>query len=387
MPVDTALNAAVALTQELVRLDTRNPPGNEVPAIELLDGRLRAAGFETTVVPYHDGPNRAHVVGRLRGSGERPALLFSGHVDVVPPGETPWTVAPFGGELRDGRLYGRGSADMKGGVAALQVAAEAVARSGRALKGDLVVAFTADEERNCRGAEALAEEPLFDGIGSAIVAEPTSLRLYIAEKGAFWVQLSVFGRTAHGSMPEAGANAVSAMAEFLVRWEDHYPREHPRHPLLGTPTLNVGTIHGGVKTNVVPDRCVVELDMRTVPGLEHEELLREMGALLTQICERRGTRWSLEVTSDRPSVSAPPDSELGRALATAVRDLVGVDEAPRGVPYCTEACIWVPRFGIPMVICGPGAPPMAHQPDEHVEVRELEVAAQIYARVAQELLT
>src|SRR5262249_49170365 len=119
MPIRVDGREAVALARELVRIDTRNPPGNESLAVQVAEARLRAAGFETTIVPYRDGQNRSHVVGRLRGTGERPGVLFSGHLDVVPPGNVPWTVDPFGGEVRDGRLYGRGACDMKGGDAAL----------------------------------------------------------------------------------------------------------------------------------------------------------------------------------------------------------------------------------------------------------------------------
>jgi succinyl-diaminopimelate desuccinylase len=377
---------AVRLTQELVRLNTTNPPGNESPAVDLLEARLRKAGFETTVVPYPDGENRSHVVARLHGSGGQPGLLFSGHVDVVPTGGVAWTVDPFGGEIRDGRLYGRGSCDMKGGVAALVTAALDLA-AGERLRGDLVVAITADEERNCLGAEALVREPLFEGMGATLVAEPTSLGLYIAEKGALWAEVEFSGKTAHGSMPHLGANAVQAAADFLVRWEQRYRTDEPVHPLLGTPTLNAGTIQGGVKVNVVPDRCVLQLDMRTVPPLEHRDLLRQIEEALTEVrSARSGIRTEVRFASDRPPVSCPADSELALALADAVRAVSGRDTTPRGVPYCTEACIWVPALGIPAVICGPGAPGMAHQPDEWVEVAELEMAAEIYRRAALALL-
>lgn len=387
---------AVLLTAKLVRLDTTNPPGNETPAIGLLEQRLRAAGFETATIPYraHDdleNPPRSQVVARLRGTGERPGLLFSGHLDVVPTGNVPWSVAPFGGEIQDGRLYGRGSCDMKSGVAALVVAAEAFAAScqerGTLPKGDLVVALTADEERNCLGAEVLVREPLFAGIGAALVAEPTALGLYIAEKGAFWVEITILGRTAHGSMPHLGANAVSAMAEFLHAWEGEYRTDTPVHPLLGTPTLNVGLVRGGVKANVVPDQCIAQLDMRTVPGLTHADLQARIAAQLTAITSRRpGTRFEIKILSDRPSVSCPTDSPLALSLSGAIRDVAGVDPTPRGIPYCTEACIWVPELQIPAVICGPGDPGMAHQPDEFVPTLEVAAAARIYNRVAEELL-
>lgn len=379
--------ATTELARELVRLDTTNPPGNETPAIRLLEERLRGAGFSTTVVPYPVGENRSHVVARYRGTGARPGVLFSGHVDVVPTGNVPWTVAPFGAEVRDGRLYGRGACDMKGGVAALVTAAIALARSGAALQGDLVVALTADEERNCLGAEALVKESLFEGLGSAIVAEPTSLQLVIAEKGAFWAEVTFLGKTAHGSMPQMGANAIAAMADFLTAWERQYPTVEPEHPILGTPTLSFGVVQGGVKCNVVPDRCTVEIDMRTVPPLTHADLRRRLKALAAEVCGRRpGTRSELRVLSDRAPVSCPDDSDLARALASAVRDLAGIHPVPGGVPYCTEASIWVPDLGLPAVICGPGSASMAHQPDEYVETAELELAARVYARATEELL-
>lgn len=388
MSETAASSEVVSLTRELVRFNTTNPPGNESPAIGAVEARLREQGFETAVVPYADGPNRSHVVGRLRGKGGRPGVLFSGHIDVVPPGSVPWTVEPFGGEIRDGRLYGRGACDMKGGVAALLVAAGELARTPEALQGDLVVAVTADEERNCLGVDALIQEPLFEGLGCAIVAEPTSLGLTIAEKGAFWVDVTFYGKTAHGSMPHLGANAVAAMADFLTRWERRYRTDQPVHPLLGTPTLNFGVIEGGVKVNVVPDRCTTQVDMRTVPPLEHAALLDELEATAREVCTvRPGIRGEVRVVSDRPPVSCPADSILAQAMARAVREIAGVDPAPRGVPYCTEACVWVPRLGIPAVICGPGAAGMAHQPDEYVEIRELEAAARVYAQVARELLS
>lgn len=387
MSTSDFLSPAVALTRDLVRVNTTNPPGNERPAVELLEARLRGAGFETRVEPYLD-ESRIQVVARLRGTGERPGLLFSGHVDVVPQGNVPWSVDPFGGEVRDGRLYGRGSCDMKSGVAALVVAAEELARSGQRLKGDLVVAITADEERNCLGAEVLVKAPLFEGLGAAIVAEPTSLQLYVAEKGAFWLEITLFGKTAHGSMPQHGANAIAAMVDFLGRWEQVYRTDEPVHPLLGTPTLNMGVISGGVKANVVPDQCAVQLDMRTVPPLSHAELRERAERLLEEICaSRSGTRFEIGPLSDRPPVSCPADSPLFKALAGAAREVADVDSTPRGIPYCTEACIWVPVLGIPAVICGPGSPGMAHQPDEHVEVAEVEAAARMYERAARDLLT
>src|SRR5437763_8129319 len=210
-----------SLTQELLRLDTRNPPGNELPAAEALEQRLRPAGFETRIVPY--GPGRGHLVARLRGEGRCPGLLLSGHLDVVPTGEIPWETDPLGGEMLHGRIFGRGACDMKGGVAALAVAAEAIARSGRRPGGDLVFCATADQENGCRGAEALAAEPLFTGLGSVLIREPSALDIYVAEKGALWMEATFRGRTAHAALPEQGTNAVVAAVDFIARLRQNSP--------------------------------------------------------------------------------------------------------------------------------------------------------------------
>ncbi len=374
----------VALTRDLVRFETVNPPGNELPAIHFLAERLARAGFATTVLPY--GPGRGNLVARLVGSGGRPGLLFSGHVDVVPVGQLSWRHAPFAAELEEGRLYGRGACDMKGGVAALVVAAEALAR-GERLAGDLVVCITSDEECGCAGAAALVREPLFEGLGAALVAEPTALDLYVAEKGALWLEVRFSGKTAHASMPERGANAIVAAVAFLVRLELESPVAGYAHPLLGPATLNVGTIQGGVKTNVVPDSCTITLDMRSVPGLDHTLLTQRVeAAALAVAAARAGTRAEVTQVVNQQPVGSPPDSPLALATAEAVQEVTGRRVSFGGVPYFTEACIWAPVLRLPIVICGPGDPSLAHQPDEFVPLAELELAVAIYTRVAQRLL-
>jgi succinyl-diaminopimelate desuccinylase len=375
----------IRFVQELVRVRSVNPPGDEEAAARLVEARLRSFGFETTWVPY--GPNRAHVVGRLRGAAKVPGLLFSGHVDVVPPGETAWDHDPFGAEIVDGRLYGRGACDMKSGVAALVFAAGALARSGRPLNGDLVVAITADEEAGCRGAEHLVKEPLFDGVGAALIAEPSALQLYVAEKGAFWLEVVFFGKTAHGSMPDQGENAIDHMAQFLTRLPRLFPSDLPPHPILGRPTLNVGTVAGGVKINVVPDRCVAALDMRTIPGQRHADIRTRVEAMAGEVAAGHPrARVEVKTLVDREPVSSPPDSPLANAVAAAVESVTGTRPRPGGVPYFTDACVFAPVLNIPMVICGPGLPSMAHQPDEYVEVRQVAQAAEVFARAAAALL-
>jgi succinyl-diaminopimelate desuccinylase len=391
------------LLRDLVRFPTANPPGNEEPAIRFVERELLGFGCETTLVPYEpdaptgtpeplntrtpEHPSRAHVVGRLRGTGERPGLMLSGHVDVVPPGAVPWTHDPFAGTIEDGRLYGRGACDMKAGVAAMIAAAAEVATSGERLKGDLVICATSDEENGCRGADALAREPLFEGLGAVLIAEPSNLGLFVAEKGAFWLEVTITGKTAHAATPHLGANAIQAMAEFLTRVPAAALGGSRADPVLGNPTLNIGTIQGGVRINVVPDQCVAALDFRTVPGQDHAEIWGRVEAELQELlADRPGMGYRIETRIDRAPISCPADSPLARALAGAVREVTGQEATPGGVPYFTEACVWVPVLGLPMVICGPGDPRLAHQPDEHVELAQVAQAAEIYTRLIRELL-
>ncbi len=383
------------LLRDLVRFPTVNPPGDEEPAARFVERELRGFGCETVVVPYQpDGPGgpleratRAHVVGRLRGAGERPGLMLSGHLDVVPPGAVPWTHDPFSATVIDGRLYGRGACDMKAGVAAMIAAAAEVARSGERLEGDLVICCSSDEENGCRGADALAREPLFDGLGAVLIPEPSDLGLFVAEKGAFWLEVTITGKTAHAATPQHGANAIAAMAEFLTRVPAAALGGTRADPLLGNPTLSVGTIQGGVRINVVPDTCTAALDFRTVTGQEHAEIRRRVESVLDEVLVGRpGTGCRIETRIDRAPVSCSAASAVVTATAAAVRAETGREVAPGGVPYFTEACVWVPVLGLPMVICGPGDPAFAHQPDEHVELAQVVQAARVFARVIRELL-
>jgi succinyl-diaminopimelate desuccinylase len=394
----------VRLLRDLVRFPTANPPGNEAPAARFVERELQAVGMETVMVPYEpgderagvnaggsgaagDGPARAQIVGRARGSDERHGLMLSGHLDVVPPGAVPWTRDPFAGEVADGRLYGRGACDMKAGVAAMIAAAAEVTQSGERLRGDLVICASADEEVGCRGAEALVKEPLFQNLGAVVIAEPSNLDLYVAEKGAFWLEVTITGKTAHAATPQHGANAIAAMAELLTRVPAAALGGIRADPALGNPTLNIGTIAGGVKTNVVPDVCTAALDFRTVPGQQHGELRRRVEAEIEAVLDGKpGMGYRVDARIDRAPVSCPADTPIATAAARAVQRVTGKEARPGGVPYFTEACIFVPVLGLPMVICGPGDPRLAHQPDEYVDLAQVEAAARVYVEIIRELL-
>lgn len=391
-PVTTSADVSVDrdlvinLTQELIRFPSVNPPGNEQKVAEFLGGRMADLGLEVELQPIEE--NRANVIGRLRGGGSGSGhLVYTGHLDVVPPGGQEWEHAPFAADRVDGRIYGRGSADMKGGVAAIVAGVAALAGSRFRPSGDIIIACTAGEEAGMLGARAMVERRSLEGSRYLVVAEPSDLNVFIGEKGVLWLRIRALGRTAHGSMPSLGVNAVSCMARLIPRLEE-YPFPWQESPLLGKPTLSVNVITGGNKTNVVPDLCELEVDMRTVPGQDHQEILRMVRSMAQEVARgyNPDVRMEVEIDNDKSSLETERSEPLVEAAVQTVRRVSGTAPEVGGVAFGTDAAYLGPGFNIPMIICGPGAPGMAHQPDEYVEVEQLVQAAQIYAELAQKLL-
>lgn len=374
----------IRLTRELIAYRSINPPGDEEEIARFLGGQMEALGLEVEFQRLVEC--RANVIARIRGSGTG-HLVFTGHLDVVPPGEQPWSHGPFDADQVDDRIYGRGSADMKGGVAAMVTAAAALAASGFQPKADLVIAATAGEEAGLFGAKGMVEARSLEGSRYLVVGEPTDLEVFIGEKGVLWLDVQAYGRTAHGSMPWLGVNAVSYMARLIPRLEA-YPFEYTESELLGRPTLSVNLIRGGNKTNVVPDACRISVDMRTVPSQQHADIIRGVERIARETAAEFGDELRVDVMVDQNEgpVETAADDPLVRATIDAVKRVRGSEPRVEGVTYGTDAAVLGPGFDIPMVICGPGAPGMAHQPDEYVDVEQLVQAAQIYADLAEHLL-
>ena len=322
-------------------------------------------------------PGAGERAGADQGRGGAPNLLYSAHLDTVPAGAEAWQHDPFGGEVAEGKVWGRGAADMKGGLAAMMAAAMALAEAGMPLAGDLILAFTAGEETDSLGAHAVAQRSDLGPVGAIVVSEPSSNELFVAEKGALWVELTTYGQTAHGSMPELGRNAVMMMVALLSEL-DRLPVSYTEHPLLGGFSRSINTINGGVKTNVVPDQCVATVDMRTVPGQDHAALVRQIEALIAGLAERLPSfRASVRVVNDNIPLTTPPDDPAVQRFADVVEAVTGRRPVPQGVRYYSDAVAYMPAFGAPLIICGPGQAGLAHQPDEFVEVDRLVESARI----------
>jgi succinyl-diaminopimelate desuccinylase len=373
------------LTRALIELNTVNPPGNEQVAAELVLEYARRWGLQGELLPL--GPDRANVLLTLPGQGTAPALLYCGHFDTVPLGEAAWTHPPHGAHVdADGMLWGRGSVDMKGGVAAMLLGMATLARAGISLPGDVRFLGTIGEEVDCAGASAALTSGVMDGVGQLVIAEPTDLALVVAHKGALFLEFTTLGRSAHGAMPEQGVNAIVQMTRLLARLQAFdfglLNFGGSAHPLLGRPTLNIGTIAGGSVVNLVPDRCTVQVDVRTVPGLDHPDLLKRLEALLDEL---RSTmpdfRAEWRLTGDYPAVGTDPNCKLVQVAGRVLEGVTGRAPSITAVSYFSDGSVLQPATGVPTLLCGPGDPNLAHQTDERLSVRALEQAADFFTRL------
>ncbi len=382
-PIDHA--AAVHLLTECVRLPTVNPPGNEKLAADWLAVQLQRRGFSPRVDDL--GDHRANITAILKGTGEKPALVFNGHLDVVPVGDTPWMHDPFAGVRVNNRLYGRGTSDMKSGLIAMVMAADALKQAGVRLKGDLIFSGVADEETGALGAKSWVQAGGLQGVGAIVIGEPTNLEVYIAEKGACWLEITTFGKTAHGSMPDLGINAVMHMTTALHALA-RLSLPFQAHPLFDRPTMNVGTIAGGSKTNVVPDRCTVTIDLRTLPGMSHEDVLQEVRRTLNGLREAMPHfTYAMRVITQRAPVASDPHAPIVE-MALAVLEARGRRETPKATPgFATDASVFQPASGVPFLIFGPGIPQLAHQPDEYVEIDTYITSIELFCELAVKYLS
>jgi len=363
---------AVELTQELVRMQTVNPVNPERPCAERVGKLLQEAGFAVSLHEF--APGRTSVVERREGPG--PALCLAGHLDTVPLGAVPWKQEPFGGEISSGLLYGRGSSDMKSGIAAMVQAAieleDAIFK-----KAGLVLLLVAGEETGCEGASHLARTPGALGTaGAMIIGEPTGNVPVIGHKGALWLRARTRGVTAHGSMPQMGDNAVIKAARAVLALADWRFDAKP-DSLLGGPTLNIGNFHGGLNINSVPDEAVIGIDIRTIPAVRHAELRKA-------IQERLGPDVELTALVDLPGIRTSEDDAFVHAVSDAVSAATGERHAPAAATYFTDASVLTPAYGgIPTVVLGPGEMALCHQTDEHCRVGRIEQAVAAYVEIAR----
>jgi acetylornithine deacetylase/succinyl-diaminopimelate desuccinylase family protein len=370
----------VGRLQQMVRVPSENPPGNEAEVAKIVRDFCTELGAE--VADHEFEPGRPSVVAQIGGE---PTLCYCSHIDVVPAGDPSlWDSDPYSGHITDGRMHGRGSSDAKGPVAAALEAVEILRSAGVDLAG-LQLAFVADEETmGLKGAKPLVEAGVLPA-KKVIVGEPTSLRIVRAQRGPCWFRLIVRGVAGHGSAPERGVNAIKHMAAILLRLEETLP--DITHPVVGGPSINVGTITGGEKVNVIPASCIAEVDRRTIPGEKIEDIEEQVGRAIEFAREQFpdidarieiphfGTPF--EVALDAPVVSemvrASGDAQSGEAEVIGFR---GSSDARFFAEHGADVCV-----------CGPGDITVAHTARESIDLDELGHGAIAYALAFARLLT
>jgi succinyl-diaminopimelate desuccinylase len=359
----------LSLTRDLIAFDTVNPPGRERRCAEYLGKLLENGGF--AVSSHEFAPDRTSLVASLSEGGKGPPICFTGHIDTVPLGEAGWSVDPFGGETDDKKIYGRGASDMKSGVAAMVAAALRVAGLGKRAAGIRLV-ITAGEESGSEGAKHLAGlNHVLGEAGALVVAEPTANYPLVGHKGALWLEMVTQGVAAHGSMPEKGVNAIYKAARVVGQLQEYDFGAGP-HPVLGPPTLNVGTIAGGANINSVPDQAVVGVDIRTIPGMDQGALAEILRSYLKEDVRIRPV-------VDLGSVATDPEDPWMQEIFRMMAAITGERPEPRGIAYFTDASVLTPAYGNPpTVILGPGEPGMAHRTDEFCYTYRIDEATEAY---------
>ena len=387
----------VEFTRDLIRIPSVVRPGEpgatEAAVAAYVERWLRREGFEVEV--HEVAPGRPNVLAWV-GEANGPSLLLEGHTDVVTEGNAAeWRYAPFGADLVEGRIYGRGSADMKSGLAAAMIAAAAIKRSGARLGGRLVVGALVDEEGDMIGAKHLCTTALGRALTAAIICEPEQNELCLEQRGVVWARVTARGRMAHGAMPEAGVNPISALGALLrevpalERQLRRLCRRSPHlRPPTVTPTIVQAPVQGVPQSNVIPSVAQATLDVRLTPGPDGDAVAKEIDVACQRAMDAvpgATVEWQ-PVNGFRLATRVERSEPLVRAMVRGVRQATG--RAPRfgGVPGSTDGTILRMTLGIPIVTCGPGNRLIPHQVDEHVEVRELVDAAKIYVTSALNFL-
>lgn len=379
---------AVKLAQELVKIPSVNPMGRDFTESPYLEGRLTdflAGQFNQLDLPcerHEVLPGRENIMTRVDSPGAEVTVLLEVHQDTVPI--EGMTIDPFGGKLENGRLYGRGACDIKGGMAAMLCSVARLARERPPGAANVVFACTINEENGFDGARHLrnlwegGNSPLLpQAPDSIIVAEPTELNVVTAHKGTVRWRCQTRGKAAHSSMPDQGKNAIYSMAGLLASLEVYAREVVPElasHPLVGQPSLSVGMIEGGLSVNTVPDLCTIEIDRRLLPEEEIASVLRDV----TEFLEAR--MGETELFHERPFLAAPGlsdrlNGDLAQSLMRVIR-ACGHPAECLGVPYGTDAST-LAGADLPAVVFGPGDIAQAHTKDEWVEAVQLEQAAEI----------
>ncbi|MBN1788164.1 MAG: M20 family metallopeptidase [Sedimentisphaerales bacterium] len=354
------------------------PDVGEADCANVLAEFFTSAGIKADVEIWDT--NRANITARLKSTGQKPALIFLSHLDVVPASKRGWSSDAFEATEKDGKIFGRGSCDMKGGITAAAVAMTEIAKSDAELKGDLIFAATAGEETDSIGVKKLLES--FDSaLCGAIVTEPTDFDLITAHRGLLWLEIITKGKTAHGSMPHLGINAIESMRAFLNELEN-YNISADTNELLGKASMSVNKIKGGSATNVVPDSCRAQIDIRTLPQQNHSDIIEDIKNIFSRL-EKQVPDFQAELKVIRDVSAMQTDSKC--EFINSLKSILERDEI-KAAPFTTDGP-FLAELNIPVVIFGPGKGQLCHKPDEYIDIEDLQKGINLYKQIILHFLT
>jgi len=373
----------VDLLKDLVATNSVNPtvgrgPGESVIA-KLIADRLDAInGLEVRTQPVVG--ERSNVIAVMKGSGGGRSLMLNGHMDTV--GVDGMIIDPFKPSIQGDMLRGRGACDMKGALAAMIGAVKSTADSGKRLRGDLVFGAVVDEEYKSLGIKRLVQEYRTD---AAIVGEPTTMKVATAHKGFVWIEIEVKGKAAHGSVPEKGVDAI-AQATKIVSATEKLQRDlgNRAHPLLGTPKIHTSTIHGGTDWSIVPERCVLGFERRTLPGESVTSVMAEIEDIFNIIRQENADFMATARSPyDMPPLETAESEPIVQLAQQSLAENMGEEAPVIGVPYWTDGALLSMLGSIPTCLFGPGDIRVAHSADEYVSLESVLSSARVYSTIIQ----
>lgn len=381
----------ISLLRAILRINTENPPGNERPVAEFLKGYLEPLGFETKLIEPE--PNRTSLFAVLRGEGGGRSLVMNGHIDTGPIGGG-WSVNPLGGEIKNGKIFGRGTGDMKSGIAAMIFASKIIVNSHLKRKGDLYLTCVADESSGGhKGTGYLVKNTTIKG-DMGIVCEPSGGDIGIAHRGVVWVEVLIKGKSGQAARPWSGKNSISYMGKVLSALDDKLPKNlvEKVHKFLPSPTYNFGTINGGIKTNVIAEKCTLTIDRRTIPGENVADVLSE----IEEIGKRAISDSAVELNIKPIMVVEPSEveenSEVAKECIKASEGILNRKPKIGGTGGFTDAHWFNNNLNIPTVIFGPWYLHMSDEksvsdiPDEFNYVEDIITGTKIYANLIANII-
>jgi len=369
----------IELLQKLIQAES-TPSKGELAVSKVISDEFTRYGIDCHIDSWDQ--NRANCVAHVKSPGQRRALLFVCHHDVVPPGEATWQHPPFSGLEQAGKIFGRGATDMKGGIAAAITAIGQIITQGVPLQGDIVFAATAGEETDSCGVKRFVENSAWlPELAGVVIPEPTGFDIINAHRGLLWLNIITAGKTAHGSAPHLGINAIDSMKMVLNALDDFKINVEP-HPHLGACSMSVNTIQGGKALNVVPDQCTLGVDIRTLPLQDHQTIIQRLEEMLARLVKDK-TDFSAGISLVRsvPALETDADKEFVQRLKRAV----GIEEL-KAVGFTTDGPYLCP-LNVPILIFGPGDGSMCHQPNEFIRIDAVEKAVDYYSAIIKTFLT